>query len=158
MKVKNLFKTLLLAGALAGMIGTAQAETLRFASEAPRSDTQFQAGEKFSELLKAKTGGALDLKVFPDSSLGAFQAAIRPATPEPMTRHSPCRTGISFVEKFIIYRCIISPPRYLQHFLQSSCGLGPDLLWYNNSRLHRFQSVLHFSQCCLFHIDTKHPA
>ena len=76
MKVKNLFKTLLLAGALAGMIGTAQAETLRFASEAPRSDTQFQAGEKFSELLKAKTGGALDLKVFPDSSLGAFQAAI----------------------------------------------------------------------------------
>ena len=76
MKVKNLFKTLLLASALAGMIGTAQAETLRFASEAPRSDTQFQAGEKFSELLKAKTGGALDLKVFPDSSLGAFQAAI----------------------------------------------------------------------------------
>ena len=76
MKVKNLFKTLLLAGALAGMIGTAQAETLRFASEAPRSDTQFRAGEKFSELLKAKTGGALDLKVFPDSSLGAFQAAI----------------------------------------------------------------------------------
>ena len=76
MKVKNLFKTLLLASALAGMIGTAQAETLKFASEAPRSDTQFQAGEKFSELLKAKTGGALDLKVFPDSSLGAFQAAI----------------------------------------------------------------------------------
>ena len=76
MKVKNLFKTLLLASALAGMIGTAQAETLKFASEAPRSDTQFQAGEKFSELLKAKTGGALDLKVFPDSSLGKFDAAI----------------------------------------------------------------------------------
>lgn len=76
MKLKGLFKTLLVTGALAGAFGTAQAETLRFASEAPRSDTQFLAGEKFSELLKAKTGGALDAKIFADSSLGAFQAAI----------------------------------------------------------------------------------
>ena len=76
MKVKTLFKTLLLASAFAGMMGAAQAETLKFASEAPRSDTQFQGGEKFSEILKAKTGGALDLKVFPDSSLGKFDAAI----------------------------------------------------------------------------------
>ncbi len=76
MKVKNLFKSLLMASALVGALGSAQAETLRFASEAPRSDTQFQAGEKFNEILKAKTNGALDVKVFPDSSLGAFQAAI----------------------------------------------------------------------------------
>ena len=76
MKIKGLFKTLLVTGALLAAFGGAQAEPLRFASEAPRSDTQFQGGEKFSELLKAKTGGALDLKVFPDSSLGAFQAAI----------------------------------------------------------------------------------
>ena len=41
-----------------------------------RSDTQFKAGQKFNELLKAKTKGALDLKVFPDSSLGKFDAAI----------------------------------------------------------------------------------
>ena len=74
MKVKNLFKTLLLAGLLAAT--GAQAETLKFASEAPRSDTQFQGGEKFSEILKAKTKGALDLKVYPDSSLGKFDAAI----------------------------------------------------------------------------------
>ena len=76
MKVKSLFKSLLMASALACALGSAQAETLRFASEAPRSDTQFQAGEKFNEILKAKTNGALDVKVFPDSSLGAFQAAI----------------------------------------------------------------------------------
>ena len=77
MKLKKaLFASLLAAGLLTGGLNTAQADTLRFASEAPRSDTQFQAGEKFSELLKARTNGALDLKVFADSSLGAFQAAI----------------------------------------------------------------------------------
>ncbi len=78
MKLKHgLFASLLVAGLMAGAISTAQAQTtLRFASEAPRSDTQFMAGEKFNELLKAKTGGALGVKVFPDSSLGAFQAAI----------------------------------------------------------------------------------
>jgi tripartite ATP-independent transporter DctP family solute receptor len=77
MKLKKvLFASLLAAGLMGGALGTAQADTLRFASEAPRSDTQFTAGEKFNELLKAKTGGALDIKVFADSSLGAFQAAI----------------------------------------------------------------------------------
>ena len=77
MKLKKaLFASLLAAGLMGGALGTAQATTLRFASEAPRSDTQFIAGEKFNELLKAKTGGALDVKVFADSSLGAFQAAI----------------------------------------------------------------------------------
>ena len=77
MKLKKaLFASLLAAGLMGGAALTAQAETLRFASEAPRSDTQFAGGEKFNELLKAKTGGALDVKVFADSSLGAFQAAI----------------------------------------------------------------------------------
>ena len=78
MKLKNaLYASLLAAGLMTGVLGTAQAQTtLRFASEAPRSDTQFIAAEKFNELLKAKTKGALDVKVFADSSLGAFQAAI----------------------------------------------------------------------------------
>ena len=78
MKLKNaLFASLLAAGLMSGLLGTAQAQTtLRFASEAPRSDTQFIAGERFNELLKAKTNGALDIKIFADSSLGAFQAAI----------------------------------------------------------------------------------
>lgn len=77
MKLKKIpFASLISAVLLAGALGAAQAETLRFASEAPRSDTQFKAGQKFSELLKAKTNGALELKVFPDSSLGKFDAAI----------------------------------------------------------------------------------
>src|SRR5471030_334937 len=77
MKLKNgLFASLLMAGLMTGVMGMAQAQTFRFASEAPRSDTQFIAAEKFNELLKAKTNGALDAKIFPDSTLGAFQAAI----------------------------------------------------------------------------------
>ena len=73
---KALFTSLLAAGLVAGAIGTATGETLRFASEAPRTDTQSIAGQRFNELLKAKTNGALDIKIFADSSLGAFQAAI----------------------------------------------------------------------------------
>lgn len=73
---KNLFASLLALGLLAGTVATAHAETLRFASEAPRTDSQSVAAARFSELLKTKTNGALDLKVFADSSLGNSQAAI----------------------------------------------------------------------------------
>lgn len=73
---KSLFASMLAFGLLAGTVGTSYAETLRFASESPRTDTQSIAAERFNELLKAKTNGALDLKIFSDSSLGAFQAAI----------------------------------------------------------------------------------
>ena len=73
---KNLFASLLALGLVVGTAATSQAETLRFASEAPRTDSQSIAAERFSELLKAKTNGALDLKVFADSSLGNSQAAI----------------------------------------------------------------------------------
>lgn len=74
---QGLFKSLVLAGVIAGAAGVAQAQTsFRFASEAPRADTQFQAATKMAEVLKAKTNGALDLKIFTDSQLGTFQAAI----------------------------------------------------------------------------------
>ena len=77
MKMKNgLIASLLAVGVFATSMGVAQAQTLRFASEAPRSDTQSMAADKMSELLKAKTNGALDLKIFSDSSLGNAQAAI----------------------------------------------------------------------------------
>ena len=78
MKFKSIaLRSLLAAGLVTATIGAAQATTsLRFASGAPRTDTQYIAGQKFSELLKAKTNGALDLKLFPDSTLGNAQAAI----------------------------------------------------------------------------------
>ena len=78
MKFKTIaVRSLLAAGLMTAAIGSAQAATsLRFASEAPRTDSQYIAGQKFSDLLKAKTNGALDLKLFPDSTLGNAQAAI----------------------------------------------------------------------------------
>ena len=77
-KQHGIFKSLVVAGALAGVLGVAQAQTqsFRFASEAPRADTQYQAAVKMNDVLKAKTNGALDLKIFTDSQLGTFQAAI----------------------------------------------------------------------------------
>lgn len=78
MTIKTCVVSAMLAGVLASGVGVAQAApaTLRFASEAPRSDSQFIAGQRFNELLKTRTGGALEIKVFPDSSLGNTQAAI----------------------------------------------------------------------------------
>lgn len=78
MKFKTIaLRSLLAAGLVTATIGAAHATTsLRFASEAPRTDTQYTAGQKFSEVLKAKTNGELDLKLFPDSTLGNSQAAI----------------------------------------------------------------------------------
>jgi len=73
---KSLFASMLALGLMAGTVGMSHADTLRFASEAPRTDSQSIAAERFSELLKAKTNGALDLKIFADSSLGNSQAAI----------------------------------------------------------------------------------
>jgi len=82
MKLKNaLFASLVTAGLMISSAGLVQAQTqvLRFASEAARSDPQTAGGEKMSELLKAKTKGALEVKVFSDSALGNAQAAISSA-------------------------------------------------------------------------------
>ena len=81
MKLKSTsFAPLLTVGMVALASGGLQAQTvLRFASEAARSDPQTAGGEKMNELLKAKTNGALEVKVFSDSSLGNAQAAISSA-------------------------------------------------------------------------------
>lgn len=74
----NMLLSALLAVGLAvgGTVGAQAATTFKFASEAPRSDSQFLGGEKFNELLKAKTKGALEVKTYSDSMLGNAQAAI----------------------------------------------------------------------------------
>lgn len=77
MKTKNgLFASLMLAGLLASALNTVQAAPMRFGYEAPRSDSQHAAAQKFNELLKAKTGGELQLTLFPESTLGNAQALI----------------------------------------------------------------------------------
>ncbi|MFA9441818.1 TRAP transporter substrate-binding protein [Uliginosibacterium sp. sgz301328] len=78
MKVKGIqVLSALCVSLLAAMPLTSQAQTkLRFGYETPRSDSQHIAAQKFNELLKAKTGGKLELQLFPDSALGNAQALI----------------------------------------------------------------------------------
>lgn len=73
---KSLF-TLMVAGIMACFASMAlAATTYRFSSETPRTDTQSIAAEYFNKILKERTKGELEIKVFSDSSLGAFQAVI----------------------------------------------------------------------------------
>ena len=95
MKYKLL--TALIASATLAFL-PAKAETLKFGYEAPRSDTQHLAAEKFNELLKEKSGGALDLSLFPDSSLGNAQAmisSVRSGTLDIEMSGSPNFTGLA---------------------------------------------------------------
>ncbi len=80
MKLKSvLVSSLVSAGLLLAAAPAPAQMVLRFASEAARSDPQTAGGEKMSELLKAKTRGAMEVKVFSDSVLGHAQAAISSA-------------------------------------------------------------------------------
>ncbi|MDO4776189.1 MAG: TRAP transporter substrate-binding protein [Cardiobacteriaceae bacterium] len=88
-----------LAAAVALAVLPAQAATqLKFGYEAPRTDTQHIAAEKFQELLKEKSGGELDLALFPDSSLGNAQAmisSVRSGTLDIEMSGSPNFTGLA---------------------------------------------------------------
>ncbi|WP_211109748.1 TRAP transporter substrate-binding protein [Azospirillum oleiclasticum] len=67
----------LAAVTLAAAVVPAEAATrLRFGYEAPRSDSQHVASERFKELLAAKTGNELQLQLFPEGTLGNAQALI----------------------------------------------------------------------------------
>lgn len=71
--------------------------TLRFGYEAPRSDTQHLAAQKFNELLNQKTQGEIKLRLFPDSTLGNAQtmiAAVRGGTIDIEMSGSPNFTGL----------------------------------------------------------------
>ena len=66
------------AAAVAAVVAAAPADarSLRFAAEAPPTDSQVLAAEEMSKLLSERTGGELDLKIFSGSTLGNHQAAI----------------------------------------------------------------------------------
>ena len=76
MTIHRFLRSTLAASLLAALAVSAQAATMKFASEASRADTQYTAAERFNELLKQRTGSALDIKVYADSSLGNAQASI----------------------------------------------------------------------------------
>ncbi|WP_071797473.1 TRAP transporter substrate-binding protein [Natronohydrobacter thiooxidans] len=70
-------KMLIAAGAaLAIGSATAQAQTFRFAAEAPAADSQVKAAEHMNELLAERTGGDLALRIFAGGTLGNAQAVI----------------------------------------------------------------------------------
>lgn len=93
----TLLAAIIAAAALA--FAPAQAATkLKFGYEAPRSDTQHIAAKRFQELLKEKTGGELDLSLFPDSALGNAQAmisSVRSGTLDIEMSGSPNFTGLA---------------------------------------------------------------
>ncbi|MDG6895018.1 hypothetical protein A6A20_05105 [Volucribacter amazonae] len=73
------------------------AVNLRFGYEAPRSDTQHAAAQKFDQLLKEKTNGEIKLRLFPDSTLGNAQtmiSAVRGGTIDIEMSGSPNFTGL----------------------------------------------------------------
>ncbi|MDO9639103.1 MAG: TRAP transporter substrate-binding protein [Pseudotabrizicola sp.] len=73
----NYHKSLIAAGvALAICTAGAQAQTFRFAAEAPAADSQVKAAEHMNELLAEKSGGDLALRIFPGGTLGNAQAVI----------------------------------------------------------------------------------
>jgi TRAP-type transport system periplasmic protein len=73
---RHLFQAAAAAAIVVGSALPLSAETLRFAAEAPPTDSQALAAEHMSELLSERTGGELELKVFAGSTLGSHQAAI----------------------------------------------------------------------------------
>ncbi len=92
-------KTLVSLVASALMFSTvANAEiSLRFGYEAPRSDSQHIAAQKFNDLLKEKTKGEIKLRLFPDSTLGNAQtmiSGVRGGTIDIETSGSPNFTGL----------------------------------------------------------------
>ena len=98
MKCFNLKTLIALVASFGCLINSANANTtLRFGYEAPRSDTQHAAAQKFNELLKEKTKGEIKLTLFPDSTLGNAQtmiAAVRGGTVDLEMSSSSNFTGL----------------------------------------------------------------
>jgi tripartite ATP-independent transporter DctP family solute receptor len=103
-----MIKTLVAAAALAafGMAGAQDIKerTIKFATQNPKGHPLVMGMEKFSELVTAKSGGKIKVKMFPGGVLGGDQAnvsALQGGTLEMVTMNS----GIlaSQVKEFAIY-------------------------------------------------------
>lgn len=60
----------------AGADGAIETKTLKVAFNQPEDHPQFEAMEEFGEKLKERTGGAYDIKVYPNELLGAQQETM----------------------------------------------------------------------------------
>jgi tripartite ATP-independent transporter DctP family solute receptor len=104
--MKRLFlKTMVAAGAVAAVgISTARTRTIKFANQNAQGHPIIMGMERFAELVGARSGGRLQVNVFPGGALGNDQAnvtALRSGTLEMASMNS----GIfaSLVKEFAIY-------------------------------------------------------
>ncbi len=79
MKLFNKLALAVAAGALmtsAAFSTAANAVTFRMGYETPRTDSQHIAAVEFKRIVEEKTGGEIEIKLFPDSTLGVTSALI----------------------------------------------------------------------------------
>ena len=72
-------KAAALAAALVFALPMAQAKNFRMALGDAQGGTQWELGQKFAELFKAKTGGKHKIKMFANGQLGSEQDTINDA-------------------------------------------------------------------------------
>ena len=71
--MKSKTKTFIAASVLSILTlgtGVSHAQTLRFGFEPPRNDSQYFAAQEFKRIVEEKTNGDIEVKLFPDSTLG----------------------------------------------------------------------------------------
>ena len=61
---------------VAGLCPAGEKVTLRFGIETSRSDSQYKGAQVFAKYVKDKTGGAVEIKLFPDGALGSTTSQI----------------------------------------------------------------------------------
>ncbi len=72
---KRMLLTVLFCLALGGLAMAAE-YTIRLGFETPRTDSQYIGAAEMAKLVKEKSGGRIELKLFPDSVLGNAQAML----------------------------------------------------------------------------------
>lgn len=74
MKLTRYFSAILAAATLLGTVGFAQAEiserTIKFAAQNSKGHPQVMGMERFAEIVKEKSGGKIEIKLFPGGTLG----------------------------------------------------------------------------------------
>lgn len=81
-----------------GRPASAQATVMRFGHPHPPSDSWQTAAHQFAEKVKAKTGGRLDIQIFPNGSLGSdpqMISAVRGGTLDITLTGNPFFTGMA---------------------------------------------------------------
>ncbi|MDR1519731.1 MAG: DctP family TRAP transporter solute-binding subunit, partial [Planctomycetota bacterium] len=68
---KTLWLAALACVLAAGLVNAGDAVRLRFGFETPRTDSQYVGAEQMKKYVESKSGGRLELQLFPDSTLGS---------------------------------------------------------------------------------------